>query len=207
MYPFAFPVNQIFPFVSATSPCGPESSIFSTYSLKAPVAGSNRPSLLCNCSVNHKEPSGAIAGSCGCAPLVGTSHSLIVAFNSPPAPAAVAGVAVAGFQLSPLASRAARATATPRVKEIPAAKKIPHPKISPTKIVMARLLISTSEWHGLQPVLLRLPLDLVQHTSTGPRSEILLHRSSLDQRSQQHTRSIPKNLHADAHQQKRRQSH
>src|SRR5258707_13831984 len=91
MYPFAFPVNQIFPFVSATSPCGPESSIFSTYSLKLPLAGSNRPSLFCNCSVNHKEPSGAIAGSCGCAPLVGTSNSLMLTFNSPtdPTPDAV----------------------------------------------------------------------------------------------------------------------
>src|SRR5712692_5565096 len=214
MYPFPFPVNQMFPFASATSPCGPESSIFSTYSLKAPLAGSNRPSLFCNCSVNHNEPSGAIAGSCGCAPLVGTSHSLIVTFNSPTAAAAAAvtGVVEAGFSPparagpSPLAPRAARATATPRVKETAPAKKIPHPKISPTKIVNIRLLISTSKAQVSDCALTIAPV-LAHHTSAGPRNEIPLHSYSLGQRPQQHARSIPKNLHANAHQQKRRQPH
>src|SRR5258708_27671655 len=136
MYPFAFPVNQIFPFVSATSPGGPESSIFSTYSLKLPLAGSNRPSLFCNCSVNHKEPSGARAGSCGCAPLVGTSHSLMVTFNSPTVPAAegvARGVVGAGFSLPALAGPfsprppTARATATPPLQENPPPQKTPPP--------------------------------------------------------------------------------
>src|SRR5260370_40284444 len=80
--PLKFPVNQIFPSRSATSPCGPESSIFSAYSLNAPVEGSSRPILLTICSVNQSAPSCPTAGSCGCAPFVGTSHSRIVTFSS-----------------------------------------------------------------------------------------------------------------------------
>src|SRR6267378_4277581 len=70
----------MFPLESATKPCGPESSIFSAYSWNTPVLGSTRPSLFCNCSVNHSAPSVPTAGSCGCAPFQGTSHSRIVVF-------------------------------------------------------------------------------------------------------------------------------
>src|SRR5260370_34905625 len=70
------------PLESATRPCGPESSIFSAYSLKTPVLGSTLPILFCNCSVNHSAPAGPTAGSWGCAPLVGTFHSRIVTFSS-----------------------------------------------------------------------------------------------------------------------------
>src|SRR5216683_6797742 len=131
IYPFPFPVNQIFPLASATNPCGPESSIFSVYSLNVPLAGSSRPSLFCNCSVNHSDPSGATAGSCGCAPFVGTSHSLILTFSSP--------------TLAP-GTRAAITRTTPPVSETPAANKIPQTKINPAKIVIIRLLMPTSTY-------------------------------------------------------------
>src|SRR5258708_38518933 len=132
------------PVESATNPCGPESSIFNGYSLKAPLAGSSRPSLFCNCSVNHSDPSGATAGSCGCAPFVGTSHSLILTFSSPTAPALVAGVVGAGFSPSPLALRAAPAN------------KIPQPHINPATIPIVPLFIPTSKRHRRPPVLLRM---------------------------------------------------
>src|SRR6266851_7834286 len=119
MYPLKFPVNQIFPSRSATKPCGPESSSFSGNSLNVPVTGSSRPSLLAICSVNHSAPSVPTAGSCGCAPFVGTSHSRIVTFSSPTfAPGA--------------APRDASA--------IP----IPKPRITTPKITFILLLISTS---------------------------------------------------------------
>src|ERR1700680_4243556 len=174
----------MFPFASATNPCGPESSIFSAYSLNVPLAGSNRPSLFCNCSVNHKDPSGATAGSCGCAPLVGTSHSLIVTLSS----ATAGGGALPG--------RAAKACATPRVSETPVAKIIPKPKTNPTSIVIARLLIATSPKRlrvaqGFLPALLRLTLDLPKNTPGGCPSEILCFRFSLRQRGQQHAGAIP----------------
>src|SRR5215467_3083489 len=70
------------PSLSATRPCGPSLEPLRGYSLNAPVAGSRRPSLLTICSVNHREPSGATAGSCGCAPLVGTSHSRMFTFSA-----------------------------------------------------------------------------------------------------------------------------
>src|SRR6266481_1614690 len=73
----------MFPSLSATRPCGPE--FFPStreYSLNVPVAGSSRPSLLAIWSVNHSAPSSPTAGSCGCAPFVGTSHSRIVTFRS-----------------------------------------------------------------------------------------------------------------------------
>src|SRR5215475_11739223 len=70
-------VNQILPCWSATSPCGPDSGVFSGYSLNSPVFGSRRPSLLAICPVYQSEPSGATAGSCGRALGVGTSHSLM----------------------------------------------------------------------------------------------------------------------------------
>src|SRR5215471_21458217 len=65
------------PFLSATSPCGPDSGVFSGYSLNSPVFGSRRPSLLAICPVYQREPSGARAGSCGRELGVGTSHSLM----------------------------------------------------------------------------------------------------------------------------------
>src|SRR5215475_15025073 len=73
-------VNQILPCWSATSPCGPDSGVFSGYSLNSPVLGSRRPSLLAICPVYQSEPSGATAGSCGRELGVGTSHSLIETF-------------------------------------------------------------------------------------------------------------------------------
>src|SRR5437762_8744876 len=83
MYPLKFPVNQMLSSESATSPCGPELSTFRGNSLNAPVDGSTRPILFCICSVNQSAPSIPTAGSCGWAPLVGTSHSLMVIFSSP----------------------------------------------------------------------------------------------------------------------------
>src|SRR5437868_4795623 len=68
-------VNQMLPCSSATSPCGPELGVLSGYSLNLPVLGSRRPSLLAACSVVHRAPSGATAGSCGRALAVGTSNS------------------------------------------------------------------------------------------------------------------------------------
>src|SRR5215467_1537386 len=72
----------MFPSVSDTRPCGPELSTFNGNSLNAAVAGSTRPILFCICSVNHSAPSMPTAGSCGWAPLVGTSHSLMVTCRS-----------------------------------------------------------------------------------------------------------------------------
>src|SRR5690242_9299984 len=73
----------MFPSASATSPCGPELSTFNGNSLNAPVDGSTRPILFCICSVNHNAPSIPTAGSWGCAPFVGTSHSLMLTCSSP----------------------------------------------------------------------------------------------------------------------------
>src|SRR6266436_7963186 len=119
------------PLESATGPCGPESSIFSAYSWNTPVLGSTRPSLFCNCSVNHSAPSVPTAGSCGCAPFVGTSHSRIVTFSSPTsAPGA--------------APRDASAIPSPK------------PRIAIPKIVFFLLLISTSRPNPLgREVLMR----------------------------------------------------
>src|SRR5215472_353531 len=68
---------------SAARPWGPELSTFSGNSLNVPREGSTRPILFCICSVNQRAPSAPTAGSCGCAPLVGTSHSLMATCNSP----------------------------------------------------------------------------------------------------------------------------
>src|SRR5215469_4840884 len=76
-YPPEMAVNQMFPSLSATSPCGPELGVFSGYSLNSPVFGSSRPSLFAPCPVYQSEPSGASAGSCGRDLGVGTSYSLI----------------------------------------------------------------------------------------------------------------------------------
>src|SRR6266446_8620671 len=142
------------PLESATRPCGPESSIFSVYSWNAPVLGSTRPSLFCSCSVNHSAPSVPTAGSCGCAPFVGTSHSRIVTFSSPTsAPGA--------------APRDASAIPSPK------------PRIAIPKIVFFLLLISTSrpnplgrlisllvprERHATLARLLRTPLSFANLT-------------------------------------------
>ncbi len=69
------------PCLSAASPCGPESGVFSGYSLKFPSLVSSRPSLFAICSVTQSAPSGATAGSCGLACGVGTSYSLIATFS------------------------------------------------------------------------------------------------------------------------------
>src|SRR5882724_7182923 len=71
------------PFLSATSPCGPELGVFKGYSLNSPVFGSSRPSLFAPCPVYQSEPSGASAGSCGRDFGVGTSYSLICTFSIP----------------------------------------------------------------------------------------------------------------------------
>src|SRR5579864_4979874 len=84
-YPPEIAVNQMFPPLSATRPCGPELGVFSGYSLNSPVLGSRRPSLLAACPVYQSEPSGASAGSCGRDLGVGTSYSLICTFRVPAA--------------------------------------------------------------------------------------------------------------------------
>src|SRR5256714_727429 len=133
IYPLAFPVNQMLPLESATSPCGPESSIFSAYSLKLPVLGSTRPILFCICSVNHSAPSPPTAGSCGCAPLVGTSHSLMVTLSSPTR-VALAG---AGFSPSPGAPLPARTCAEARTTS-----KTPQLESNRQRIVTFALFIA-----------------------------------------------------------------
>src|SRR5579864_8917700 len=80
-YPPEIAVNQMLPSLSATRPCGPDPAVFNGYSLKAPVLGSRRPSLLAPWPVYHSEPSGASAGSCGRDFGVGTSYSLICTFR------------------------------------------------------------------------------------------------------------------------------
>src|SRR5579863_2000320 len=77
MYALKFAVNQMFPSLSGTNPCGPDPGVFNVYSLNCCVLGSNRPSTLAICPVYQTEPSGANAGSCGREPAVGTCHSLI----------------------------------------------------------------------------------------------------------------------------------
>src|SRR5580704_5502137 len=81
MYAAKLPVYQMLPSRSATKPCGPSFSPLSGYSLKFPVGGSSRPSLLTICSVNQREPSVPTAGSWGWAPFVGTVHSRILTFR------------------------------------------------------------------------------------------------------------------------------
>src|SRR5215471_9875874 len=76
-YPPEIAVNQMFPSLSATNPCGPEFAVFNGYSLNSPVFGSSRPSLFAPCPVYQSAPSGASAGSCGRDLGVGTSYSLI----------------------------------------------------------------------------------------------------------------------------------
>src|SRR5438876_2694114 len=73
------------PSLSATKPWGPESRVFSGYSLNSPVFGSSRPSLFVAWPVYQSEPSGAKAGSCGRDRGVGTSYSLICTFSVPAA--------------------------------------------------------------------------------------------------------------------------
>ena len=46
IYPWKLAVNQMFPSLSAASPCGPELGVVVRYSLKAPVFGSSRPKVL-----------------------------------------------------------------------------------------------------------------------------------------------------------------
>jgi hypothetical protein len=65
MYALKFAVNQMFPSLSATSPCGPELGVFSGNSLNVPVLGSSRPSLFAIWPVHQSAPSRATAGSCG----------------------------------------------------------------------------------------------------------------------------------------------
>src|SRR2546425_626844 len=83
MYPLKMAANQMFPCLSATRPCGPESGVLSGYSRNCPVFGSSRPSLLAICSVTQSAPSGLTAGSCGRALGVGTSYSLMDTFSAP----------------------------------------------------------------------------------------------------------------------------
>src|SRR5579864_4651939 len=75
----------MFPALSATRPCGPESGVLRGYSRNWPELGSSRPSLLACCSVTQSAPSGATAGSWGRALGVGTSYSLISAGGAPDA--------------------------------------------------------------------------------------------------------------------------
>src|SRR6266403_3854130 len=135
------------PFESATRPCGPEPSIFSAYSLKTPVLGSTRPSLFCSCSVNHSAPSVPTAGSCGCAPFVGTSHSRIVTFSSP---------------------TSAPGAAPRDASAIPS----PQPRITTPQIVFFLLLISSSRPKFILAVGRLLSLLAPQRAARRPRSPL-----------------------------------
>src|SRR6476659_5649532 len=75
--PAALPVYQMLPSLSACSPCGTEFGVGSGNSLNCCVAGSKRPIVLARCAVYHTDPSGATAGSCGYAGLLGVIHSSI----------------------------------------------------------------------------------------------------------------------------------
>src|SRR5260221_7990245 len=75
--PAAFPVYQTLPSLSTCRPCGPELGVGSGNSLNCSVAGSNRPMVLARCAVYQIDPSGATAGSCGYAGLLGVIHSSI----------------------------------------------------------------------------------------------------------------------------------
>src|SRR4029079_16617800 len=76
-------VNQMLPWSSAVSPCGPDSGVGKANSLTAPVFMSTRPRRLENCPVYHRPPSGVASGSCGRDPSVGTAHSLKLTFAGP----------------------------------------------------------------------------------------------------------------------------
>src|SRR5258705_9259575 len=110
----------MFPDPSSTNPCGPEFVTFSGYSSNSPVFGSSRPILFAICSVNHNDPSAPTAGSCGCAPLVGTAHSLIVTFSSCALPVSLAPGSLFGLLILLLV--AARETAKPAIT--PASAKL-----------------------------------------------------------------------------------
>jgi hypothetical protein len=58
-----FPVYQILPSLSATSPWGPDLGVFNGNSFIAPVLGSSRPSTLAHCPVHQIAPSGVARGS------------------------------------------------------------------------------------------------------------------------------------------------
>src|SRR5262249_27716229 len=75
MRPAALPVYQMLPSLSACSPCGPEFGVGSPNSLNCCVAGSKRPMVLARCAVYQMDQSGATAGSCGYAGLLGVIHS------------------------------------------------------------------------------------------------------------------------------------
>ncbi len=72
-----FPVNQMLPLLSSTSPCGAVSGVLSGNSLTWPVFGSTRPSRLVICPVYQMAPSRVASGSCGREPGIGTCHSLM----------------------------------------------------------------------------------------------------------------------------------
>src|SRR5207248_149760 len=77
MRPAALPVYQMLPSLSGCSPCGPDFAVGRSNSLNCLVAGSKRPMVLACCAVYQTEPSGATAGSCGYAGLLGVIHSSI----------------------------------------------------------------------------------------------------------------------------------
>src|ERR1051325_3056954 len=87
-------VNQIFPSLSATSPCGPELGVLSGYSLNSPVLGSSRPNLFVCIAVYQSEPSGANVGSCGKDFAAGRSYSLISTLGAAAIAAAVNNIIV-----------------------------------------------------------------------------------------------------------------
>src|SRR5262249_48122627 len=72
--PAELPVYQMLPSLSGCSPRGPEFFVGSAYSLNCVVAGSKRPTTFARCPVYQMEPSGATAGSCGYAGLLGVIH-------------------------------------------------------------------------------------------------------------------------------------
>ena len=73
--PAALPVYQMLPFASGCRPCGPELGVGSANSLNCSVTGSNRPIVLARWAVYQIDPSGATAGSCGYAGLLGVIQS------------------------------------------------------------------------------------------------------------------------------------
>src|SRR5256885_2055644 len=83
MYPLEFAVNQTFPSLSSTSPCGPDPGVGGRNSLICPVFVSTRPNTFAYCPVYHRYPSLVASGSCGRDPIVGAVHSLKLTVAGP----------------------------------------------------------------------------------------------------------------------------
>src|SRR5437762_7633639 len=76
-------VNQRLPSLSSTIPCGPETGVFMSHSLVAPVFGSIWPILLLQLPLYQSRPSFVASPSCGREPSVGILNSFIDTFTAP----------------------------------------------------------------------------------------------------------------------------